>query len=899
MTWFTKLANVFRLGRLDRELDEEMRFHLDMRAAEYEKAGLAPGDARREALKRFGSPLLARERVRDVRLLTWLDSVRADVWLGVRLLRRSPALAVAALLSLGLGIGSTTGVFAVGDALMFRPLPVLRPGELVVAQWRSTEWPDIGVWGTNDADNNTFSFAYPTYERLAATPGIDLAGIQDLNHAVTVLRGNAGTADGALVTGNFFRVLGLAPAAGRLLVEADNSLASPPVVVLSHRLWQNVFASDPGVVGAAVRLNGQPFVVAGVAPRDFFGTLPGRWADFYVPACWLVKLRTDFARESPLTSEKFWWLQLIGRPRPGTSAPALQAAMAARFDGSAKPLFTKPKQHAVFSLRSGAQGFAFQEAEALEPVGILMSLVALVLLIACTNVANLLLARGAARGKESAMRLALGAGRLRLARQHLTESLVLAGLSGLAGFVFAGWFAQGVLSMAPGREGVVVDLGFSWRVLGFSFAVTLVAGLLVGIAPAITLSRSSVSQALRSGTTVRAGWKKHRIGLGRPLVAVQIALSLLVLVMAGLFVRTLGNLQSVPLGLNPDGILLFTLDPIAAGYSPEQKTAATTRLAARLGQSSNVRAVTWSSFALLDGMSWNTRVQVDSDPKPKRAPCNLLWVGPGFHRVLQIPLVGGRLFDERDGPTAPKVAVVNETFVATYLGGRAPLGATFSAELDRDPVPFVIVGVVRDSKYARIRRPASPVAYFPEAQHALPEGPTFALKVADNPGNITDEVTRIVHELEPALPVSRVRTFDAQIGQQLAVERSLSVLASAFGAVALLLAAVGLYGVVAFAVARRTAEMGVRLALGASRPAVLRLVMADSAKVILPGTIVGLAAALGATRLVSSQLYGLTPTDPLTLAASVLLLLTVAALAALIPARRAAGIDPVEALRCE
>jgi predicted permease len=564
-----------------------------------------------------------------------------------------------------------------------------------------------------------------------------------------------------------------------------------------------------------------------------------------------------------------------------------------------KPLITKEKQHAAFSLRSGAQGFAFQEAEALQPVGILMALVVLVLLIACSNVANLLLARGAARSKESAMRLALGAGRLRLARQHLTESLVVAGLSGAAGFVFAGWFAQGILAMAPGRESVVVDLGFSWRVLGFSLAITLAAGLLVGIAPAVALSRSSVSQALRSGATVRAGWKRHRIGLGRPLVAAQIALSLLVLVMAGLFVRTLGNLQSVPLGLNPDGVLLFTLDPTAAGYSPAQKAAATERIASRLRRSPNIRAVTWSSFALLDGMSWNTLVQVQDDPKTKRPPCNLLWVGPGFHRVLQIPLVGGRLFDERDGPGAPKVAIVNESFVAKYLAGKPPLGQTFSAELEREPVRFEIVGVVRDGKYARIRRPASPVAYFPEAQHVLPEGPTFAVKVAGGSGNAADDIDRIVHDVEPALPVSRVRTFDQQIGQQLAVERSLSVLGSAFGAVALLLAAVGLYGVVAFAVARRTAEMGVRLALGASRRAVLRLVMADSAKVILPGTVVGLAAALAATRLVSSQLYGLTPTDPLTLLAAVLLLLSVATLAAFLPARRAAGIDPVEALRCE
>jgi predicted permease len=899
MKWLQRVANTLRIRRLDRELDEEMRFHLDMRAEAYEKAGLTRDEARRQAVKRFGSPLLARERVHDARLLTWLDSVRQDVWLGVRLLVGSPTLAVAAVLSLGLAIGATTGVFAVGDALMFRPLPVRKPAELLVAQWHSTEWPKIGIWGTNDDDNNAFSFSYPLFERLAGTPGIELAGIQELHRAVVVIRGNATTADGSLVTGGFFRVLGLSPAAGRLLVDDDNTLASTPVVVISHRVWQNAFGGDPAVVGAAMRLNGQAFTVVGVAPRDFFGTMPGRWADFYVPACWLGRLKAEMAADSPLTSDRFWWLQIIGRPKPGSRNQELRASLAARFDASVKPLIVEPKQHATFGLRSGAQGFAFQEAEALRPITILMALVVLVLLAACSNVANLLLARGAARSKESAMRLALGAGRQRLVRQHLTESLVLATVSGAAGFVFAGWFARAILSLAPGNAAIVVDLGFSWRVLGFGVTLTVMAGLLVGIAPAIALSGASAAQALRSGATERGGWRRHRLGLGRPLVAVQIALSLLVLAVAGLFVRTLGNLQSVPLGLNPDGVLLFTLDPIAAGYSVEQKAAATERIASRLRQAPDVRAVTWSSFALLDNMSWNTLVQVQNDAEKKRPPCNLLWVGPGFHQLLQIPLAGGRLFDERDGPAAPKVAIVNESFVAKYLGGKPPLGVTFSAEIERDPVRFEIVGVVGDGKYARIRRPSSPVAYFPDAQHALPEGPTFALKFGGDRGHVADEVTRIVHELEPGLPVTRIRTYQEQIGQQLAVERSMSLLASAFGIVALLLAAIGLYGVVAFAVARRTGEIGVRLALGASRSDVSSLMMIDGAKVIVPGALAGFAAALAATRFVGSLLYGVTPTDPSTLLAAAALLLGVAAMAAFIPARRAAMIDPVDALRRE
>ena len=895
---FQRLLDTFRLGRLDRELDEEMRFHIDMRAAAYERDGLAPAEARRKALRRFGSPLLTRERVRDVRLLTWLDSVRQDVQLGLRLLRRSPALTVAAVLSLGLAIGATTGVFAVGDALMVLPLPVQRPDELIIPQWHSTEWPEIGIWGTSDNDD-VWSFSYPMYEQFARTPGVDLAGVQDLDDGITVIRGEAGTAKGSLVTGNFFRVLGVAPAAGRLLVDADNSLASPPVIVLSHRFWQKAFGSDPGAVGSAMRVNGQTFTIVGVAPREFFGTLPGRWSDFYLPACWIAKLRPEFAAESPLTSDRFWWLQLVARPKPGTSLEALQATLGTQFAGLVKPRVTKPRQNGTFGLRPGARGFAFQQQDAFRPVVILAALVALVLMIACSNVANLLLARGAARSKEAAMRLALGAGRLRLVRQHLTESLMLAVISGAAGYLFARWFAQAIVSLAPERSSLVLDLGFSWRVLGFDLGISVLAGLLVGLAPAITLSRSSVANALRAGTTVRAGWKKHRVGVGRSLVAVQIALSLLVLVIAGLFVRSLGNLQAVPLGFNPEGVLLFSLDPTAAGYSPDQKVQATDRIANRLAQVPDIRAVTWSSFALVDNISWNTRVRVPGDPAEKRPPCNLLCVGPGFHRTLQIPLVAGRFFDQRDGPAAPKVAIVNQSFVAKYLGGAAPLGQTFTAKPDRDAVTFEIVGVVRDGTYARIRMPPSPVAYLPDVQHSIPMGPTFALKVAGGPGRVSAEINRIVHELEPTMPVSRVRTYAEQIGQQLAVERSLSLLSSAFGVVALLLAAIGLYGVVAFAVARRTAEMGVRLALGASRGAVLRLMLLDSAKVIVPGACVGMAAALAATRFVESILYGLKPTDPATIVAAMALLLAVAAIAVYIPARRAAGIDPVEALRCE
>jgi predicted permease len=496
------------------------------------------------------------------------------------------------------------------------------------------------------------------------------------------------------------------------------------------------------------------------------------------------------------------------------------------------------------------------------------------------------------------MRLALGAGRLRLVRQHFTESLLLALIGGGGGLLFARWFAEAILALAPEREALVIDLGFDWRVAAFALAVSLLAGLLIGLVPALRLSRADVAGALRAGAAVRAGWSR-RVGLGRPLVGVQIALSLLLLVVAGLFVRSLSNLQNVPLGFDPANVVLFNLDPTGAGYSAEQKAATTARLATRLGQLPGVQSVSWSSMALLDNFSWNTRVSLDGDNGKGRPPCNLLWVGPGFHRLLRVPLLAGRSLDERDGRGAPKAAVVNQAFVAKYLDGASPLGRMVTLDLQPKPQQFEIVGVVRDTKYARLRRGNDPIAFLSELQQDLPVGPAFVLRFTGDRAHLARDITRIVRELEPTLPVTRIRTYREQLGEQLAVERSLSVAASAFGVVALLLAGIGLYGVVAFAVARRTAEMGVRLALGASRGAVLRLVLADSARVIVPGAVVGLAAALAATRLVRSVLYGLEPTDPATLAASVALLIAVAAFAAYLPARRAAGIDPVDALRCE
>ena len=697
-------------------------------------------------------------------------------------------------------------------------------------------------------------------------------------------------------------MLGVRPTLGRVFADDDNSLASTPTAVLSHAYWQKTFGGDSGAIGRMMRLNGVDFTVVGVVPPSFFGAAPGRRQDFYVPACRVAQLMTSFSSDSPLTSDRFWWLQLVFRLKPGVTPDAVRARVGTEFGAMVAPRIKEPKQHARFSLRDGSRGFGFQQQDAVKPMVILAALVGLVLLIACANVANLLLARAAMRRREAAMRLALGAGRLRIVRQHLTESLILALASGAAGFLFSQWFASTVLSLTPERSALVLDLGFNWRVLGFAVALSVAAGVVVGLVPAIVAARASVATSLRAGTSVKVGWRR-RIGFGRPLVALQIALSLLVLVVAGLLSRTLVNLQSVPLGVDPEGLVLFSLDATAAGYPDTQKAAATERLADRLRQLPGVRAVTWSAFPLLNNTSWMTHVRLadDAPQAPRKGEsCFIMAAGRGFHETFGIPLVAGRLFDARDARMAPKVAVVNEAFVKKYVKSGPALGRSIWVAIGPDGQSSEIVGVVRDSKYQRIRQEFRPIVYLADTQQSLPLGPTFALKASDEAGgHLAADIERLVRELEPTLPVTRIRTFRDQVDSQLVMERSLSTLSTAFGLVALALAAIGLYGVLAFAVARRTAELGVRVALGASRGTVLRLVLVDSTKVVLPGALLGLIAALAATRLLASTLFGLKPNDPLTIGVATGLLLVVATAAAWIPARRAAAIDPVDALRCE
>lgn len=892
----SRLLNTFRRGRVERDIDEEIQFHLDMRTEGYERQGLPPRDARDAALRRFGGALQAREATRDARLLTWLDTFRQDVVFGFRILCRTPSLSMAAILSLAIGIGGTTGVFAVADALLFRPLPVPAPDRLFALEWRAMDRPQVDLFWGDTVDQASWSFPLPLLRQLETASNTRLAGFQELSETTIYARGEASVANGSLVSGSYFPVLGLTPAEGRLLGPNDDQAGAPATLVLGFRFWRSRFGGDSRVIGESVQVNGQLFTVVGVAPPSFSGIVPGHLQDFYIPLAKSMPVLPDvFGGTDLLSSQRAWWLQAFGRRAEGRNLANLEQAMVPSFGEATSKIGSKPEQRMHLRLREASAGFSFKQGrDARRPLGILLVIAAVVLAIGCANVANLLLARATARQKEASMRLALGAGRLRVLRQHLTESLLLAGAAGIAGVSLALWFGDLLLALAPDPTVVVVDLGLDLRIAAFAAGASLVAGLLSGLPSAITLARASRASAAGASVRVRTGWR--RAGLGKPLVAAQMALSLVLLVVAGLFAHSLENIYSQPAGFNTSNLLLFNFDPYAAGQTPERAAGSLASLTEHVASLPGVKAVTWSRPALLDRSSFRSTFKVVDRPDWPEAPSQLLWVGPRFHETLGIDLRLGRLFTDRDTPSSPMVAVVNEQFVATFFRGTVPLGR--AVRMPGGGSDYTVVGVVRDTKYSSLGEADGPIIFLCGQQRRSLGSVTFALRTA-GAGPEAGAIVRAAQVVEPSIPVVRLRTLEGQLADQLRTEHGLSTLSLLFGGMALALAAVGLYGLVAFGVARRTAEMGVRLALGASRSSILGLILRDSARVVLPGALVGLALAAWGTRLLTSLLFGLEPWDPLALGVAIVLLLTVSLVAAVIPARRAASIAPSAALRCE
>ncbi len=925
--WLYKLplrlrALLYR-NRADQDLDEELAYHLAQRTDQLVADGLPPREARAAALREWRGVEQIKEECRDMRKVNFIQDLAADIRYGFRQLRASAGFTLVVTASLALGIGANTAIFSLMDAVMFEMLPVKQPRQLVLLQWSAKGWPEVveDLEGSSRLDPRTGrsrsqSFSYPMYERIRDRNHVfsQTFGFAANTPQVNVsMNGHAETADAQMVTGTYFEGLGVHASHGRAIVPADDVAGAPPVAILSNRFWRRLYGEDASVVGRTIAINGSPFTVAGIAPAEFFGLEPGSSPDLFVPLAQYAHLVPEYApavavpgvtapEPTPVTRDAHtWWLVVAGRLHPGETVAHAQAELAVLFDqgigASRKP--TADQKRPVLETTSASQGLDYLRNHFSRPLFVLMAMVGVVLLMACANAAGMLLARAAARQREIAVRLSLGARRSRLIRQLLTESTMLALMGGVGGILLARWGSLVLVAwLSSGRNPLVIALHVDARILAFTVAVSVLTGVLFGLAPAWKATRVDLGPALKQGGGART---TGRFVSGRVLVAAQVALCLLLLVSAGLFLRTLGNLQATELGFRRDHLLQFSVEPGLNGYQQARLAAYYRDLQQRVASIPGVRSVGCSRHGIVGaGVSSSAAILPGYTTGKKRADVYLHVVGPGFFETLGIPLVLGRAIDERDGPVTAKVAVVNEKFVHKYFHGDNPLGHILRFGDEKKPSDYEIVGLVKDAKYNELRAEAPPTAYLPYLQdRGLTPALTFEVRTNAEPETLISAVRKVALEMDKDVPLSGVKTQMEAIDQVLVQERVFARLASLFGALALVLACIGLYGTMAYTVARRTGEIGIRMAVGARPADILGMVLRESVRLVLAGSVAGLVTAVAATRIIRSQLYGLTPHDPWVLGGAALVLVAVTMAAACGPARRAALVDPLRALRNE
>jgi predicted permease len=891
-TLWKKLLFLLRRNRFDRELEEEMRFHLEMKAQENREAGMSREDARHTALRGFGNPTLLQEVSREMWGLRWLEELFQDLQYGFRMLRRSPGFTATAVLSLALGIGANTAIFTVIDTVLLRMLPVKDPGELV----------QIMSVSPKDRRPNA-AFSYPAFERLRdrqlvrgmfASAGLRLNVTAD---------GQAELARGQLVSGSFFTVLGVQPVIGRTFTADDDRVpGGHPVAVISHGYWKRRFALDPAVVGKGIALNAKPFAIIGVTPPDFFGIQVGDATDFWVP----MMMQGEFDVPA-LNNPGYWWLEVVARLDPAVPREQSQAglnlayrhALAEMRDGDPTRARERPEDQRRIELDPAGRGLGTIRRQVSTPLMVVMAVVGLVLLIACANVAGLQLARSVSRRKEIGVRIALGAGRLRLVRQLMTESVLLGLIGGVLGLALAYWGTR-VLASLLMSEGLPLVIRFesSTRILAFTSLVSLLTGLLFGLSPALQATKVDVNTTIKDQTHTLAGMSRLR--LGKALVVLQVAVSLILIVGAGLLIRTLQNLKGVDVGFHRDNVLVLTVSPALAGYQNSQFAELYRRLLERIDAIPGVRVASIARFSLLTRGLWRTNLMVQGNApgRDENIATGANLVGPKFFQMMGVPMLMGREFGPEDNEKSAKVAVVSEALARKYFGSANPVGRRIGITRTQTPASLEIVGVVKDTKYNSVREETPPMVYVPYLQSPMPLGDLkLHARTVGDPTALVSAVRREIQAVDRNLAVFDIRTLEQQVDQSLFAERLFVKLSSSFGFLALLLASIGLYGVMSYTVTRRTGEIGVRMALGAGRGSVLRLLLWDTLVLVLVGAALGVPAALAAGRVISSQMYGLTPGDPATISAATVVMAAVALLAGYLPARRASRVDPLMALR--
>jgi predicted permease len=998
-----------RSKRLLEELDADIREHVERETQDNIERGMSPEEARYVALRKFGNVTRVKEETREVWSIVWLEELSQDIRYGFRMLHNSPGFTAVAILTLALGIGANTAIFSLIDAVMLRSLPVENPSQLVLLKWSARNAPKIhGYQSSGDclsdlrfgaANPSGCSFSQPMFRAMANTNQISgMAAFANSGPLALTGNGPASMINGQLVSGDFFRTMGVKAAAGRVLETSDDSAVATPVAVLNYGYWQSSFGGSSDAIGRTIELNGTPFTIVGVVEQRFTGIAPGSDYDVWLPLAAGPRITDPIMWGNRQDNVGFWWLTVLGRLKTGTDLPQVQAAIGGVFrnemlygsvplfdDGGgmlappgplvgtgpaqrqmivsgpppagAEPLqmpsggakgpaivrgamplsaggqksanaaqgqapaelskeprtLSKPGDEPTIALINAPTGLTGARRRFANPLYVLMFAVGIILLIACSNVAGLMLARAAARQKEIALRLALGAGRARVVRQLLTESMMLSAAGGLLGIVFASWGVHAIVSFVSTNQPrpLAFATGIDMRVLGFTVAVSLSTGILFGLAPAFRSARVDLTPALKEASGPLTGLA-HRGGrylnTGNSLVVTQVALAIVVLVGAGLLVRTLQNLRNIDVGFDSHNLVLFGINPSLAGYKDEQIDSFYRDLQGRLAETPGVRSASYSMVPLLSGALMVTGFHWPGAPQDRESVSDMLAVGPDFFTTMQIPFLAGRGFNASDykiatnksaSATVPKPVIVDQTFVSKYLGKENPLGKRFgeSAGDENEPAGpgYEIIGVVRDTKYSDLRREINPMMYSP--QTGL--GASFEVRTAGDPQALVPTIRAAVAQINPNLPLRDVTTESQQIDRLLFQERLVARLSSFFGLLALVLACIGLYGLLAYEVTRRTRELGIRMALGAQTKDILRFVVRQGLALALVGAVVGISVALGVTRYLKSMLYDVRTNDPVTIVIVVGLLVVVALAACFIPALRATKVDPMVALRCE
>jgi predicted permease len=902
-----QLLNWLRLQNLESGLDRELKYHFERRVNDLIHSGLPESEARRQAALEMGGVTQIREEVRDVWLTRWLQDFVYDLRFAARSFLRAPSFTATAVLSLALGIGATTAIYSLLDQVLLHALPVRGPERLVLVDWKGDQASVNGFGSFN-------LMSYPICRDLQMQDRFFEGVFCRSLTTVSLSTGrDARPATAELVSGSYFSVLGVKPALGRLFTQDDDKavLGANPVAVLSYNFWETQLAAAPDVLGIKVLVNKQPITVVGVAAPEFHGIDVGEVPVIWLPATMSAQAIPGFGN---MLSHRVRWMQVLGRLKSDVALAQARAGLQPWFKALLEedsrradfPRITAERRRRFFestlSLTPAPLGHSPLRRSLSQPLWVLFTATAVLLGLACLNVAGLFLARGSARDREMSTRLALGASRGRIGRQLFADSFLIALAGGLLGVALAPLAMQALIAFLPHNVGAnALQSAINLRLLLFALAVSVAAGLLTGLMPAVQAGRGSLISSLRERAVSNVG----ALRLRRAVVTAEIAFTLILIIGAALFVRTLGALMAKGPGFDTSSLVSFGIDPLQNGYGPAEASRLMGRLYDQIRASPITQGAAIARVQILTGGSWNNPMTIQTDHRTTTdREIHLNAVSPGFFATLGVRIVAGRGFDDRDtlaAATGRRVAIVNQAFANRYFEGRSPLGARIGIGVGPDVTPQTeVIGVVANISYRGVREEWEQ-AYFPVSTQAgtVYEGGNFYVKVRGTSETALQTVRAILHDADPALPIAYFRTLDEQVQRSLNTERMLAALSGSFGALALVLSLVGLYGVISFVVSQRKREIGIRLALGATRVAAVWLVLREALFMITAGTVIALACVWGLGRLIESQLYDVTPTDPATIAAATLLLCAAGLGAALIPAHRASGVNPTDALRFE